>query len=90
MTYYPTTPTLSLEPTDCPLVPEREIKQVLEFFGLEMDEGRLTVETFDQIANGLIKACNGHFQCELYEIKRRWKLILVLGNSEKDRRKSVR
>ncbi len=83
MTSYPTTPTLSLEPTDCPLVPEREIKQVLEFFGLEMDEGRLTVETFDQIANGLIKACNGHFQCELHEIKRRWKLILILTLARK-------
>ena len=79
MTSYPTTPTLSQEPTDCPLVPEREIKQVLEFCGLEMDEGRLDVETFDQIAHGLIEACHGDFQCELYEIKRRWKLILILA-----------
>jgi len=60
-------------------VPEREISEVLEFFGLEVDEGRLDVETFDQIANGLIKACHGDFQCELYEIKRRWKLILILA-----------
>lgn len=71
-------------------VPEREISEVLEFFGLEMDEGRLTIETFDQIANGLIKACNGHFQDELVKAKERWKLILVLRNSEKDCRKSVR
>ncbi len=55
---------------------ERAIREVLDFFGLEMDEGRLEVETFDQIANGLIKACHGDFQCELSEIKRKWKFIL--------------
>ncbi len=57
---------------------ERTIKEVLEFFGHEMVEGHLNAETFDQVANSLIKVCRGDFQCELYEIKRRWKFILAL------------
>ena len=58
--------------------PKEEIRAVLEFLGFEMVEGRLDVETFDQIVNGLIKACHGDFQCELAEIKRGWKFILDL------------
>ena len=57
---------------------ERTIREVLEFFGHEMVEGHLDAETFDQIAKCLIKVCHGDFQCELVEIKRKWKLILAL------------
>ncbi len=57
---------------------ERTIKEVLEFFGHEMVEGHLNAETFDQVANSLIKVCGGDFQCDLAEIKRRWKFIIAL------------
>ena len=66
----------SFEPTDPLLVPEKEIVRVLEFFGLETVEGRLDIEIFDQISNGLIKACHGDFQGELFKVKRKVKLIL--------------
>lgn len=57
---------------------ERAIREVFNFFGLEMVEGHLNTETFDQVAHNLIKVCRGDFQHELYEIKRRWKFILAL------------
>lgn len=66
------------EQQDSLQVPERKIMAVLNFFGEEMVEGRLEVEIFDGIANSLIEACHGDFQCELVKAKEGWKFILVL------------
>ncbi len=59
-----------------PLVPKEEIRRVLEFLGLALVCGQIDIPTFDQIANGLIKACHGDFQWEVGEIKRKVKVIL--------------
>ena len=59
------------------LVPEREIKKVLQFLGFQMFAGQLEVEAFDQIINGLIGTCEDDFQFELIELKRKIKSILA-------------
>ena len=65
MTSYPTTPTLSLAPTDGPLVPEQEIMRVLQFLGFQMIAGQVDVGLFDEVTNTLIRICTGDFRLEL-------------------------
>ena len=76
MTAYPTIPALSFEPRDRLLVPEQEIMRVLQFLGFQMIAGQVDVNSFDQIVNGLVKACRGDFQCELINTKTKIKFIL--------------
>ena len=58
------------------MAPEAEIRRVFQFLGLALICGKIDVESFDQIVNGLIKTCHGDFQCELVELKLRMKFIL--------------
>ena len=59
-----------------PLVPKEEIRRVFQFLGLALICGKIDVPTFDQVVNGLVTVCNGDFQLELLEIKRRVKFVL--------------
>ena len=59
-----------------PLVPEKEIRRVLEFIGIALICGQVDVESFDGIVNGLVTVCHGDFQIELLEIKKRIKSVL--------------
>ena len=60
-----------------PLAPEEEIRRVFQFLGLALICGKIDIPTFDQVVNGLIKACRGDFRWELVEAKRTLKAILA-------------
>lgn len=51
------------------LVPEKEIRKVVNFFGLEMVNGRIDVPVFDQAINALIAVTKGELQAELVQLK---------------------
>ena len=60
-----------------PWVPEEEIRRVIQFLGPRLIGGGIDIPTFDQVMNGLIKACPGDFRWELVEAKRTLKAILA-------------